>query len=168
MHISIVVAVSENNAIGGKGDLLWRLPADLKRFKEITYGHHVLMGRKTYESIPEKFRPLPGRVNIVVSRKENFMAAGCKTVGSVEEGIQFAKDNGENELMIIGGGEIYRQVFHKTDKVYLTKVRHVFESADTFFPALNESEWKIANHTFHKADSKHAFDFSFLDMEKKQ
>src|SRR5688572_16262883 len=140
MKISAVVAASENNAIGLKGNLLWHLPKDMKYFKEVTYGHHVLMGRKSYESIPEKFRPLDGRVNIIVTRQNNFKAEGCQVVASLEDGIQFAKDNGEDELMILGGGEIYKQALSKTDKVYLTRVYHSFEEADTFFPELPETE----------------------------
>lgn len=167
MKISIVVAISENNAIGSKGDLLWRLPADMKRFKEITYGHHVLMGRKTYESIPEKFRPLPGRVNIVITRSKSYSAEGCKVVSSVEEGISFARDSGENELMVIGGGEVYKQCFEKADKIYLTRVHNSFADADTFFPSITNNEWRSEKIFFHKADDKHAYDITFTNMVRK-
>src|SRR5690348_9248531 len=108
MKISSVVAVAENNAIGKNKGLLWHLPKDLEFFRDVTYGHHVLMGRKSYESIPEKYRPLKGRINIIVTRQKDFKADGCIVVASAEEGIQYAKDNGENELMILGGGEIYK------------------------------------------------------------
>lgn len=167
MKISIVVAVSENNAIGRGGDLLWRLPKDMQYFKAITMGHHVLMGRKTYESIPEKFRPLIGRVNLIVSRQTDFIAPGCKIVSSVEEGIRFAEANEETELMIIGGGEIYRQLFDLADRIYFTKVHYVFQHADTFFPELERSKWQPIYRERHFADEKHRYDFEFIILEKK-
>lgn len=167
MKISIVVAVADNNAIGKDGNLLWRLPKDMQYFKEVTWGHHVLMGRKTWDGIPPKFSPLPGRVNIIVTRQEGFVCEGCKVVKSVEEGIAFAKQSGEHELMIIGGGEIYKQALDTTDKIYLTKVHHTFADADTFFPELNGNEWTTANHEWNMADEKNEFDFEFVVLEKK-
>lgn len=161
MKISIVVAVADNNAIGKDGNLMWRLPRDMQYFKEVTWGHHVLMGRKTWDSIPPKFSPLPGRVNIIVSRQPGFVCEGCKVVKSVEEGIEFARQSGEQELMVIGGGEIYRQALAKTDKVYLTKVHHTFADADTFFPMLSEKEWHSVNSEWNMADEKNEFDFEF-------
>ena len=140
MKISLVVAVADNLAIGREGNLLWRLPKDMQYFKEVTWGHHVLMGRKTWESIPSKYRPLPGRVNVVISRSNDFVAEGCKVVKSVEEGIEFARLSGELELMVIGGGEIYRQTLIMADKIYLTKVHHTFIDADVFFPEIT-SQW---------------------------
>jgi dihydrofolate reductase len=126
MRCAMVVAVDEHFAIGKNGNLLWSLPKDMKRFKDITYGHHVLMGRKTYESIPTKFRPLPGRANIVISRTQQF--EGCKSVATIDEAVAFAADCNERELMIIGGSEIYKQLFERTDKIYLTIVHHTFEA----------------------------------------
>lgn len=167
MKISIVVAVGSKNEIGANGDLLWRLPKDMQYFKEITYGHHVLMGRKTYESIPPKFRPLSGRVNIVVTRDLSKIFEGCKVVSSVEEGIKFAKDSEAEELMIIGGGEIYKSIFEKTDKIYLTQVEATFPNADVFFPKIKKEDWKIISNEKHIADEKHKFDFEFLTLEKK-
>ncbi len=167
MKISIVVAISNNNAIGGKGSLLWKLPQDMKRFKEITYGHHVLMGRKTYESIPEKFRPLTGRVNIVVSRKKEYAPEGCKTVTSVEEGIAFAKNNGESELMIIGGGEIYNQCLIHADVIYLTQVHHDFAEADTFFPDIQLDQWQVVNQQFFTIEGAQQYNYSFLTLVRK-
>ena len=167
MKISIVVAISENNAIGKAGDLLWRLPKDMQRFKEITIGHHVLMGRKTFESIPEKFRPLEGRTNIIVSRKKDFAAEGCKVVSDIDEGIDFAKQNGENELMVIGGGEIYKLIFPRTNKIYLTRVHQIYLDADTFSPQMEEVEWKIISEEKFPADEKHQFAYDFLTLERK-
>lgn len=168
MKISLVVAVSDNNAIGRAGDLLWRLPKDMQFFKTVTMGHHVLMGRKTYESIPEKFRPLPGRVNLVVTRQPGYQAPGCKVVGTVEEAIEFAKANEETELMVIGGGEIYRQLFDAADKIFLTQVHHRFADADTFFPEVVNYWWQPVFRERHFADEKHAYDFEFIVLEKKR
>ncbi len=166
MIISIVVAVSSNNAIGKNGELLWHLPKDMKRFKDITYGHHVLMGRKTYESIPEKFRPLPGRVNIVVTRSKNYVAEGCKVVGSVEEGIRLARENGEKELMIIGGAEIYRHAIGNCNKIYLTLVNAHFEDADSFFPAIEANSWQKVEEEKITADTKNQYDFVFQILQR--
>lgn len=166
MKISIVVAVSENNAIGVNGSLLWHLPKDMQYFKEVTMGRHVLMGRKTYESIPERFRPLPGRVNLVVSRNPQIRYDGCVMVSSLLKGIEYARENGEYELMIIGGGEIYRQAFDIADKIYLTKVKHTFNEADTFFSVIKEDEWLMTYCEEHKADERHAYPFSFTVLER--
>lgn len=162
MQIALVVAIAENSAIGNRGDLLWKLPNDMKRFKEITIGHHVLMGRKTYESIPEKFRPLAGRTNLVMSRKMN-LDERCVTVKNIEEAIAFAKENGESELMVIGGGEIYKQTLPIADKIYLTIVNQTFE-ADTFFPEIDKTHWRKENEQHFPADEKHAYSYTFVDL----
>lgn len=166
MKVSIVVAVSDNNAIGAGGTLLWHLPKDMQYFKQLTWGHHVLMGRKTWESLPEKFRPLPGRVNIVVTRQKDFKPEGCLVAGDVDEAIAFAKNGGETELMVIGGGEIYKQIFDKTDKVYLTRVHATFIDADTFSPELSSEVWKELNREEHAADEKHQYAFEFIVLER--
>ena len=166
MKISIVVAVSDNNAIGAGGNLLWRLPKDMEYFKKVTMGHHVLMGRKTWDSIPAKFRPLPGRVNVVVTRQKDFKAEGAVVVRSVEEGRELAQKAGETELMVIGGGEIYKQVFPETDKVYLTKVHATFVDADTFSPNILSSDWNVISSENHWADEKHKYHFDFVVLEK--
>jgi dihydrofolate reductase len=167
MKMSIVVAASDDSVIGKNNGLPWHLPKDIEFLKKVTYGHHVLMGRKSYECIPEQFRPLKGRVNIVITRQSNFKPEGCKIVSSPEEGIQFAKDNGEEELMILGGGEIYKQLMDKTDKIYLTRVHHTFSDADTFFPELDDNKWKQMSIETHQADSKHQYDFDFVVLERK-
>lgn len=164
MKLSLVVAIAENNAIGNGGYLLWKLPNDMKRFKEITMGHHVIMGRKTYESIPEKFRPLVGRNNIVVSRNPTPIE-GVKTVSDIASGIAFAQQQGETELMVIGGGEIYRQTLPLADKIYLTTVHHSFE-ADTFFPEIEAAQWKKENEQHFPKDEKHAYPYTFSDLIK--
>jgi dihydrofolate reductase len=166
MKISMVVAASTNNAIGLKGKLLWNLPKDTKFFKDITRGHHVLMGRKSWEALPDGYRPLPGRVNIVVTRQNNFRAEGCVTVKGIDEGIEFARKSGEEELMIIGGGEIYKQALAKTDRIYLTRVHHSFTEADAFFPELPGNEWKEVSVVSNQADEKHKYAFDFVVLER--
>ncbi len=164
----MVVAAATNNAIGLDGKLLWNLPKDMDFFRNITLGHHVLMGRKSWDALPDKFRPLPGRTNIVVTRQPNFNPEGCKVVGSIEEGVKFAKDNGEKELMIIGGGDIYQQALKQTDTIYLTRVHHSFPEADAFFPELDMNEWRQTNMEKHQADARHKYDFDFVVYQRKE
>ena len=167
MLISFVVAVGENNAIGAGGDLLWRLPKDMQYFKQVTWGHHVLMGRKTYESIPAKFRPLPGRPNLVVTTQPNYRADGCAVLSSIDAAINLADGTGDDELMVIGGGEIYKTLFDKADKIYLTRVHHSFENADTFFPEIKSTEWNEEIVERHPADEKHKYAFDFVTLTRK-
>ncbi|MDD5040162.1 MAG: dihydrofolate reductase [Patescibacteria group bacterium] len=129
-RISIIAALSENRAIGKDNRLLWHIAKDLHRFRQLTAGHAVIMGRKTFESMG---KALPNRTNIVISRKESFKAPGCTTVTSLERALEEAKRIEHNEIFIIGGGEIYRQVLPITDKLYLTVIKGTFD-ADTFFP----------------------------------
>ena len=166
MIITAVVAVGMNNEIGAKGDLLWVLPKDMLHFKTITWGHHVLMGRKTFESIPAKFRPLAGRPNIIVSRDTSLRYDGCKNVTSMEEGIKFAQDNGEAELMLIGGGEIYRHLFPVTDRIYLTRVHASFPEADTHYPDIVPEEWETLSTEHIQADEKHKYSFDFSELRR--
>ncbi len=166
MIVSLIVAVSENNVIGKDNDLIWRLPKDMKFFKEKTLGHFVLMGRKNFESIPEKFRPLPDRVNIVVTRGDMKSDGNLHVVDDIQKGIDFAFNGGEDELFIIGGGEIYRQSLEIADKIYLTRVHSEFEG-DTFFPEIDEEKWLLLSQVHHKADDKHAHDFTFMEYLKK-
>ena len=167
MKISIVVSVSDNNAIGAEGTLIWRLPKDMEYIKKVTMGHYVLMGRKTWDSIPAKFRPLPGRVNIIVTRQKDFKANGAVIAKSLEEGIELAKNAGEKELMIIGGGEIYKHAFAQTDKIYLTKVHATFIDADAFAPHISDTDWKIISTESHHADEKHQYEGDFLVLYRK-
>ena len=166
MKVSLIVAVSENGVIGKDNDLIWRLPKDIKFFKDTTLGHHVIMGRKNFESIPHKFRPLPDRTNIIVTRQANYQAEGCITVNTIEDALKIAKQNEDKEPFIIGGGQVYKIALEANlvDKIYLTKVHHSFDG-DTFFSEL-ESEWKEVSRIDHKADDNHAYDYSFLTFEK--
>ncbi len=163
--ISIIVAVSENNVIGKDNTLIWHMPADMKFFKETTTGHCIITGRKNYESIPEKFRPLPNRINIVITRQKDYDAPGTIIVGSVEEAIQKATETGDKEIFIIGGGEIFRQSLHLTDKIYFTRIHHSFEG-DVFFPELSTTEWKEVNRRDFKADEKNKYDYSFIEYQR--
>jgi len=166
MKVSLIVAVSENGVIGKDNDLIWHLPKDMKFFKDTTLGHHVIMGRKNFESIPHKYSPLPNRINVVITRKDDYIAEDCVVVNSIEAAIQIAKKNGDTEPFIIGGGQIYKIALEGNliDKIYLTKIHHSFEG-DTFFPELN-TDWKEMERIDHKADEKHAHDYSFLTFEK--
>ena len=166
MIVSLIVAVSENGVIGKDNDLIWHLPKDMKFFKKTTMGHHVIMGRKNFESIPHKYSPLPNRTNVIITRQADYIAEGCVGVNSVEAALEIAKQNGDTEPFIIGGGQIYKLALEAglVDKIYLTKVHHSFEG-DTFFPELN-TEWKEMERINHKADEKHAYAYSFLTFEK--
>jgi dihydrofolate reductase len=166
MIISAIAAVGLNNEIGAKGDLLWVLPKDMAHFKNITWGHHVLMGRKSFESIPAKYRPLPGRPNIVVSRDPNLKYDGCNNVTSTDDGIKFAKENGEEELMITGGGEIYRLLLPVTDRIYLTRVHASFPEADAHFPEIDMDEWETISTELVHADQKHKYNFEFIELRR--
>ncbi|MFI5148932.1 MAG: dihydrofolate reductase [Bacteroidia bacterium] len=160
MIISIIAAISDNNVLGKDNKLIWHLPADLKHFKELTNGHHMIMGRKTWESIGSK--PLPGRTSIVITRDKNYKAEGCILVHSLEEALESAK--GQEEVFVIGGAEIYRQAMDKASKLYITRVHHKFEG-DTFFPEIGKEWFEAINNDFEK-DSKHKYDFSLCEYER--
>lgn len=160
--ISIIVACSENNVIGKDNGLIWRLSNDLKRFKALTTGHAIVMGRKTFESIG---RPLPNRRNIILSKNLEAMD-GCEIMRSADVVLEFAKSTDE-ELFIIGGGQVYEQFLPFADKLYLTLV-HTVAEGDTFFPALNRDEWtEVARESF-KADEKNEFDYEFVDYLRRK
>lgn len=165
MIISLIAAVADNYVIGKNNQLIWHLPADIKFFKEITDGHHVLTGRKNYLSIPPKFRPLSNRVNIIVTHQKDFVADQCIVVNSIEAGMEYARRNGEQELFIIGGGEIYHQTINKADKLYITWVHANFEG-DTHFPEINLALWKETYRKDCQIDEKHKFAYSFCIYEK--
>lgn len=163
MKISIIAAVAKNNVIGYKNKLPWKIPTDLKHFKEITKGHSVLIGQKTFESIG---KPLPDRINIILTDKKNYKQKGCLIAHSIEEAIAIAKKTGEKELMIAGGASIYKQFISLADKIYLTKVLHKFEG-DTFFPKIFSKEWKIVSKKFLKKGQENTYPLEFLELERK-
>ena len=160
MKISIVVAMAANRVIGRDNQLPWHLPADLKHFKQTTMGKPILMGRKTWESIG---RPLPGRTNIVITRDENYDAPGCVVVHSIEAAMQAVEE--QDEVMIIGGAEFYRQVLPRTDRIYLTRINEDFEG-DTLFPELISSEWQEAGRVDCDADDNNPHSYSFITLDR--
>jgi dihydrofolate reductase len=159
--LTIVVAMGQKNEIGFENQLLWHLPKDLKHFKELTFGHPIIMGRKTYESIG---KPLPNRTNIVVSRKANWFEEGILIVGSIKEAIKFAKKIDEN-IFVIGGGNIYEQTINLADKLVITSVKTDLK-ADTFFPKIDEKIWQKTEEICHEKDEKNPYDFCFQTFEK--
>lgn len=166
MHISLVAAIGENFELGGKGNLLWRLPNDMQKFKQITSGHHVLMGRKTYESLPPKFRPLPERVNIVLTENSHFQAQGCFVVNNLADALELAQKAGESDLMVIGGAKIYNQCLPLADTLYITKVHGTFPEADVYFPDWNDSKWNLVSAEHADKDDKHAYPYTFTKLER--
>jgi len=163
MIVSMIVAMDERRGIGLKNRLPWRLPADLKRFKELTMGHHLIMGRKTYESIG---RGLPGRTMVVITRNPSFIGDGVLLAHSVEQAIEIAKNRGDIEAFIIGGGEIFTQALPVTDRIYLTQVHAVVE-ADTYFPELPLNQWVENESAIHPADEKHPYAFTYKLLVRK-
>jgi dihydrofolate reductase len=157
MRVSMIAALDEKGGIGMGGRLPWRLPDDLKRFKQLTLGHHILMGRKTYATIG---RPLPGRTTIVITRQENYRPEGCLTTNSLEAALGMAQNKNESEVFICGGGEIYTQGLIYATRMYLTRV-HATVAADVYFPAYAPAEWVLEGHEAHPADERHAFAFTF-------
>nr|AIA13444.1 Dihydrofolate reductase [uncultured bacterium] len=166
MIISMIAAVSKNRVIGKNNDLPWKLPDDMKFFMEKTKGHHAIMGRKNYESIPHKFKPLPNRTNIVVTRQNNFNAPGCIVVDSLEKGLAIAKDNQEPEAFIIGGAEIYKLGMSYANQLYLTEINAEIKG-DTFFPEYDRAQWRETSRLHHDKDDRHAYEFDFVIYNKK-
>jgi dihydrofolate reductase len=162
MTVSLIAAMAENRAIGYKGALPWKLPADLARFKRLTTGHHIIMGRKTYESIG---RPLPGRTSIVITRQPNFQAAGCLVAHSLDEALRFARERGEREAFVIGGAEIYRAGLPLADRIYLTLVE-ARPAADAFFPEFGEAEWSRGEEEFVAADERNQYATRFVTLSR--
>jgi dihydrofolate reductase len=166
MKISLIAAAGDgNNAIGFKGKIPWHLPADFKRFKELTLGHPVIMGQKTFESMK---KPLPDRTNVIITSDVDFCAdhfeVNPHVTHSLDEALEVAQD--ADEVFIIGGGQIYRLAFLKAQKIYLTKVHGTFEG-DVFFPEVSESEWRLVSSEDHAKDDKNAFDYTFCIYERK-
>ncbi|HMQ47928.1 MAG TPA: dihydrofolate reductase [Saprospiraceae bacterium] len=158
MIVSAIVAADLNNVIGKDNGIPWYLSGDLKYFKKTTLDHHIIMGRKSFQSIGHA---LPKRTNVVITRDPFFVASNCLVARSVEEALNMAYDNGEEEAFIIGGGEIYKQSMPWWDKVYLTRVNTAIEGGDTFFPILPEADWELLSTDPHDADEKNDFPYTF-------
>ena len=161
--ISIIVAVAENYAIGKKGDLLCHMPADLKHFKEITSGHTVMMGERTFQSLPK--HPLPNRRNIVLTDVKGKTFEGAETVYSIDEMVNCI--NGDEEAFVIGGGMVYRQMMEFADKLYITHIHHSWPDADTFFPEIDPAVWKQISAERHSADENNPYDYTFAEYGRR-
>ncbi len=159
--LTMIAAAAENNALGKDNDLVWHLPDDFKRFKRLTSGHHIIMGRKTFESFPKL---LPDRTHIIITRKKDYNPEGTLVVNSLEEAIKLAKL--DDQPYIIGGGEIYDMGINVADRIELTRVHGEFE-ADTFFPSINENDWKLVKEQYHPKDEKHNYAFTYLTYERR-
>lgn len=159
--ITIIAAIAENNALGKNNQLIWHLPADLKRFKKTTLNHCVIMGRKTFESLG---KPLPNRTNTLITHDKNYKAEGCIVVNSLKEALQLALKEDENPF-ILGGAEIYKQAMPFADKLDLTFVHHKFD-ADVFFPEIDKKIWKETSREDFKADEKNKYNYSFVTFER--
>ncbi len=166
MLVSIIVAAAKNGVIGKDNQLLWRLPDDLKRFKKLTMGCPIIMGRKTFESIG---KPLPGRTTIIITRSSDYQVEGTLSAHSIEQALKLARESGAEEAFIIGGGEIYRDVL-KTDlaeRIYLTEV-HASPAGDTFFSISDPADWQTVAEAAHPADNRHEYSFQFVDLVRKK
>ena len=161
--LTIIVAAGEDNAIGKDNSLIWHLSDDLKHFKSLTSGHHIIMGRKTFESFP---KPLPNRTHIVITRQQNYkVPSDVIVVNSLDDALDAARN--DKQPFIIGGGEIYKQAMPLADKLEITRVHSTFENADTFFPEIDKNNWQEVSRITHDADDKHAHAFSFITYLKK-
>ena len=160
---SIMVARSDNRVIGKDNDLVWHMPADLKYFKETTTGHFVTMGRKTYEAVD---KPLPGRTNIIITRQTDYFRENCLVVNSVEEALALGEENGQEEMFILGGSQIYQLSLEQgfVDRIYLTEIKAEFEG-DSYFPEIDAS-WKEVKREEHEPDEKNSHPYAFVVLEK--
>jgi dihydrofolate reductase len=163
MKLSLIAAAANNNVIGRENRLIWHLPADLKHFKNLTMGHTMIMGRKTFESIGG---PLKGRRTIVISRKQNYDAKGCEVAHSLEEAIKMVKT--EKEVFVAGGAEIYQQAIGLkwARRIFLTRIYANFEG-DAFFPEVDKDQWEIIDRTDHQPDEKNKYSYSFFTYKRK-
>jgi dihydrofolate reductase len=163
MKISIIAALGENRVIGAQGKIPWHLPADFQKFKALTLGHPVIMGKNTFESIG---KPLPGRTNIVLTKDPNYAAEGCVVAHSLDDALALAGKESE-EIFIIGGGAVYELALPLADTLYLTEVHGIFEG-DAFFPEFNEDEWRLVSSEPHTKDEKNAYDYEFRVYEREK
>ncbi len=159
--LTIIAAAGSQNELGKDNDLVWHLPNDFKRFKKLTTGHHIIMGRKTFESFP---KPLPNRVHIVITRNKDYQPEGAIVVHSMQEALVLVAN--DPQPFIIGGGEIYTIGMAVADKIELTRVHGTFE-ADTYFPEIPENNWKLIEEEYHPKDEKHQYDFTYLTYIRK-
>ena len=159
--------MDSDRGIGKNNDLMWHLPKDMKFFKDTTQGQIVVMGRKNYDSIPEKYRPLPNRLNVVLTRNENFEASNCLVFHSLEECLTHFKEESERIVFIIGGGEIYKQALGFSNRLYITQVKSNFDSADTYFPKWQADLWSLDYCESHGIDETHKYAFDLCVLNRK-
>lgn len=163
MKLSLIAALGTNNVIGRDNQVPWYLPTDLRRFKMLTMGHHLIMGRKTFESVG---RPLPGRVNVIITRNEDWSFEGVRIVHTLEDAVRIAASAGDDEAFVAGGAEIYALAMHRADRMYLTRV-HAEVEGDTWFPEFDDvSEWKLTDAEHFEADERNEYPFSFLNYDR--
>lgn len=162
MTVTLIAAAAENNALGKDNQMIWHLPDDFKRFKQLTSGHYVIMGRKTFDSLPGI---LPNRTHVIITRQNDYTAENCIVVNSVEEALKACPQ--DEEVFIIGGGEIYKQSMALADKIELTRVHGISPEADAFFPEINLSIWTLKEAVYHPKDEKHKFDFTYETFIRK-
>ena len=166
MIISLIAARAANGVIGTDNRLPWHLPDDMKFFMQTTSGHAVIMGRKNYMSIPEKFRPLPNRLNIVLTRNTDFVAPGCSVVHQPQQALEAAATFGKDEIFIIGGADIYQLYIGVANRLYLTEI-HAEVKGNTYFPEFDQSKWSEQSRVHHPADERHTFAFDFVLLERR-
>ena len=162
MKLSLIVAMDDRGVIGREGGLPWRLSADLRNFKNVTMGKPLLMGRRTHESIG---RPLPGRENIIISRDPSYRAEGCRNFRSLEEALEHCTD--VDEVMVVGGAEVYRQALDRASRIYLTEV-HASVDGDVYFPVLDRGQWSEMERRDFTADENNEYDYSFVILDRKR
>lgn len=165
MKISLIAAMSKNRVIGINNDLPWHLPDDMKFFMETTKGHVVIMGRKNFDSLPKKFKPLPNRTNVILTRQEGYKVADCEVYHDLDSAIDFARTQGEEELFVIGGGQIYEMAMDRADIIYLTEIDAEIDNGEVFFPDMG-IEWKESSRKHHPGDDRHIYAFDFVKYEK--
>ncbi len=163
MVLAIIVAIDENNGIGKDNDQLAYISADLKRFKALTTGHTILMGRKTFEALPKG--ALPNRRNVVITRQSDYFAKGADVVSGLEEALELCAN--DEKVFVIGGGEIYKSFLPETDELYLTLIHHAFEGVDTFFPNINVEDWELSNEEGPTKDEKTGLSYTYQDLIRK-
>jgi dihydrofolate reductase len=165
MIISLIAALTKNHVIGINNGLPWHLPDDMKYFMQTTKSHHVIMGRKNYDSIPEKFRPLPNRVNMVVTRQKDFKAPQCVVVHSLQEALELARKADEKEVFVIGGSDMYTLAIPFADRMYLTEIQTELKG-DTYFPEVDRLKWKEISRSHHARDERHNYEFDFVVYDR--
>jgi len=166
MEIAMIAAVAANGVIGKDNDLVWSLPDDMKYFMNTTKDHFIILGRKNYESLPPKFRPLPNRTNIVITRQPTFELNNAFVVHSLDEAITLCEQKKQKMVFVIGGGQIYKQAFPIADTLYITEINQEFEG-DTFFPSYNKDEWKEISRKHHPINERHKYSFDFVIYKRK-